>query len=582
MAGCEPASHEAALHDSAFRSPASSTPIIWVTWSDDAFAQAKREHKFVILDLEAVWCHWCHVMDQTTYNDPRVMQLIGDQYIAVRVDQDSRPDLSARYEDYGWPATIVFAPDGSEIVKRRGYINPAQMTAMLQAIIRDPTPGPSVEKAVAIIANDKSALSPEVRRTLEDRLSATYDNRLGAWGDNQKFLSWDNVEYCLVHANDPRYKQMARQTLTAQLQLLDPVWGGVYQYSTDGDWKHAHFEKIMQMQAENLRIDSQAYALWHEASDLQAAQAIQKYVRTFLTSPDGAFYTSQDADARPGEHSADYFALDDVHRRAAGVPRVDTHIYARENGWMIAALAQLYCASGGSQALEGAMHAAEWILSNRALPDGGFSHRASDPAGPYLGDTLAMGRAFLSLYTATANQEWLNHASAAAAFIDSHFRATVGFKTAADLTSIPEFDENVMLARFANLLFHYTGETSQRKVADHAMRYLSAPQIATRHGFVVGGVLLADRELSQDPIHITVLGAIEAHPSQELFYTAIAYFDQYKRVDFLDPKGTRPPNTDVEFPMLDKPAAFLCTQTACSAPMFDPAKLRDRLQKQTP
>jgi uncharacterized protein YyaL (SSP411 family) len=86
--------------------------IHWTTWSDDLFERARREHKFVLLDLEAVWCHWCHVMDQNTYSEPEVVALIGRKYIAVKVDQDSRPDISSRYEDWGWPATIVFGPDG--------------------------------------------------------------------------------------------------------------------------------------------------------------------------------------------------------------------------------------------------------------------------------------------------------------------------------------------------------------------------------------------------------------------------------------------------------------------------------------
>jgi hypothetical protein len=121
--------------------------IAWQPWSQEAFAAAGREHKFVIMDLEAVWCHWCHVMDETTYRDPGVIALMGSHYIALRVDQDSRPDLSNRYEEYGWPATIVFAADGSEIVRRRGYLTPAQMASMLQAIIDDPSPGPSVTGA---------------------------------------------------------------------------------------------------------------------------------------------------------------------------------------------------------------------------------------------------------------------------------------------------------------------------------------------------------------------------------------------------------------------------------------------------
>src|SRR5450432_2320114 len=115
----------------------------WNPWSTEVFARAKRENRFVLLDLEAVWCHWCHVMDATPYHDPAAVELLHSGHILVKVDQDSRPDLSARYEDYGWPATIVFDRDGHEIVKRQGYIAPREMVSMLRAIIADPAPGPS-------------------------------------------------------------------------------------------------------------------------------------------------------------------------------------------------------------------------------------------------------------------------------------------------------------------------------------------------------------------------------------------------------------------------------------------------------
>src|SRR5205807_10368506 len=137
--------------------------IAWQPWSEEAFEQAKREKKFILLDLEAVWCHWCHVMDETTYKTPEVIALIQSKYIPVRVDQDSRPDLSNRYEDYGWPATVVFGPDGGEIVKRRGYLPPKAMASMLQAIIDDPTPGPSVRAEEPVIAAAGAALSPQQR-----------------------------------------------------------------------------------------------------------------------------------------------------------------------------------------------------------------------------------------------------------------------------------------------------------------------------------------------------------------------------------------------------------------------------------
>ena len=202
--------------------------------------------------------------------------------------------------------------------------------------------------------------------------------------------------------------QQARQTLTAGLKLIDPVWGGVNQYSTDGDWSHAHFEKLLAFQAELMRTYSHAAVRWNEAGFMTAARNLHRYMHEFLRDPDGGFYVSQDADLVPGQHSADYFALDDAGRRRLGIPRVDRHLYSRENGWAISALVALSDVSGDSSALDEATGAARWVIANRALPGGGFRHDAVDPAGPYLADSLYMGRAFLDLYAATGERDWLD------------------------------------------------------------------------------------------------------------------------------------------------------------------------------
>jgi uncharacterized protein YyaL (SSP411 family) len=112
--------------------------IAWQGWSETAFAQAKRENRFVLLDLGAVWCHWCHVMERDTYGNPAVADLIKARYVPVRVDQNARPDLSRHYEHYGWPATVVFSADGQEIVKLRGYVpaarSPSSSTFLLTRV----------------------------------------------------------------------------------------------------------------------------------------------------------------------------------------------------------------------------------------------------------------------------------------------------------------------------------------------------------------------------------------------------------------------------------------------------------------
>jgi len=556
--------------------------IDWQPWSDGIFKQAAAQHKLVLLDLEAVWCHWCHVMDDVTYSEPRVIALIRENYIAVRVDQDSRPDLANRYENYGWPATILYKWDGTELAKRRGYIPPMPMASMLRAFADDPTPGPSVEPETSMTEAAGDFLSKDQITAMVSRFTSAYDSKQGGWGDAQKYLDWDNLEYCLT-SGTPQMDAMAQQTLTAGLHLIDPVWGGVDQYSLDGDWVHPHYEKIMPYQAETMRIYAMAASLWHQPQWLAPAEKIHGFLKTFLTSPDGAFYTSQDADPPGGMEALAYFGLDDAARRKAGVPRIDRHLYARENGLAITGLAALYAANGDPAALAEARRAAVWMLAHRALPGGGFSHDAHDAAGPYLADTLEMGRAFLALYKVTAERPWLAHAEAAADFISGKFSAPEGFATSATapgaaLKPVPETDENITLARFANLLAHYTGNAAYHAMAAHAMRYLASPSVVKSRGFTVAGILLANRNLSTEPTHITIVGAKDDPTARALFATALRDAPPYVRLEWYDRKEGPLPHADVEYPSLPIATAFLCAGNACSSPIRAPDALARKLE----
>ncbi len=566
--------------------PSDSPKLDWLPWSDSVFALAKQERRFVLLDLEAVWCHWCHVMDATTYQDPQVVALLRSRYLTVKVDQDSRPDLSNRYEDYGWPATVVFDAEGREIIKRQGYLSPKEMASALQAIIDDPTPGPSVEPEPRINFPANPLLSAELRTELEKNFLGGYDSDQGGWGIVHKYLDWDSVEYSLVLASrgNARAQRMARQTLTAGLNLLDPAWGGVYQYSTGGVWTEPHFEKIMLMQAEDMRIYALAYAQGRDPADLNAALSIHQFLTTFLLSPVGAFYTSQDADLIEGRHSAGYFRLGDAARRKLGVPRVDTHIYARENGWAVAALAALYGSTGDEQFLSEAIRGAQWIQQRRHLPGGGFRHGSRDVAGPYLGDSVAMARAFLALYESTGDRHWLTDAEVPMGYIEKHFKNNhaPGYLTAAVPTDHayqprPERDENVMLARVANLLFHYTGNAAYRRMTDVAMRYLAAPPIAQR--LPVASVLLVHDEVIRPPLHLTIVGHKDDPGARALFRAALRFPDGYKRLEWWDTREGKLPNPDVQYPELQKPAAFVCTNRTCSPPIFLPDELPEKIAR---
>jgi len=569
-------------------SPASAEAIKWSGWGDEVFSRAKAEQRFVILDLEAVWCHWCHVMEKTTYADPQVIDLMQSKYLPVKVDQDANPDLSSRYGDWGWPATIVFGPDGSEIAKIRGYIEPERMQALLKAVIDDPSPGPSVTAAFEVKPSTSAFLTKAQREELVKNYDESYEEALGAWGSTQKYIDADSLDYAMARAEagDATAIKRARQTLDAAIALIDPVWGGVFQYSESGSWSHPHFEKIMSFQAQYLREYSQAYALWQDPKYLEAARKIEGYLTTFLRDPNGAFYVSQDADL---DHDTDghvYYALDDAARRKLGMPRIDKNIYARENGWAISGLVAYFDVTNDAQALAIAERAAKWVNENRSLADGGFRHGDNDRGGPFLSDSSAMGQAFLDLYSATGKRDWLNAAAKSGDFIAASFRDEAGgfftSKTAEAKTGVfakpaKLIDDQIQVVRFMNLLDRYFGGGKYRPLATHAMQYLSGA--ATEMIRPLPGVLLADEENAVEPTHMTIVGHKDDPRAQALHTFARAYPARYKRLEWLDLREGALPNPDVEYPDLGEPAAFACSNRICSYPSFNAAELQATIKQ---
>jgi uncharacterized protein YyaL (SSP411 family) len=158
--------------------------IAWRPWSDAVFTEAQRDGKLVLLDMEAVWCHWCHVMDETTYQDPAVVKLLNERFIAVKVDQDGNPALSQRYEDWGWPATIMFDAKGRELAKERGYVEPAAMAQLLQTLIDKPEPIPEMPASKPAA---QALLTAQQKQVLGNRLETGYDSEHGGWGNRHKF-----------------------------------------------------------------------------------------------------------------------------------------------------------------------------------------------------------------------------------------------------------------------------------------------------------------------------------------------------------------------------------------------------------
>src|SRR5262249_49949960 len=115
--------------------PRAAMGFTFVDWSKDAFDRAAREGKLILIDGEAAWCHWCHVMDETTYRDPEVGRLLATNFVAIRVDIDARPDIAERYGDWGWPATILLSPTAEELGKFKGYLPPEKLREILTDVV---------------------------------------------------------------------------------------------------------------------------------------------------------------------------------------------------------------------------------------------------------------------------------------------------------------------------------------------------------------------------------------------------------------------------------------------------------------
>jgi uncharacterized protein YyaL (SSP411 family) len=566
-------------------------PIKWREWNEKLFRDAKQTKRYIVLDLNARWCHWCHFMEKRTYAHPEVRRVIDAGYLAVKVDQDANPDLASRYGDWGWPATIIFDPDGKEVIKLQGFQRPSRMYGVLYTILAHPERVPKLVQAPNA-SPGKTLLGKEQRERLISLLDVTFDMEHAGWGRRLKFLQPEVIEFALerARAGDAEMTTRVRRTLDAALALIDPVWGGMYQYSHERDWSAPHFEKIMTSQVNGVRLYTQAYKQFGDARYLAAAQSISRFMLQYLRRPDGAFYTSQDADVVHDLLGEAFYKLDGKARLALGrAPPIDMNTYARENGWAARGLLALYRTTGDSAYQVAAQKTLEWVLTNRALPGGGFSHGSRDRAGPYLSDTLAMGEAMLSFYMASGNEIWLKRAAEAADFIAGTFKhAEAGFVTArkssvsaqAFVKPFVNIEENIALARFTNLLRRTIGADRFHSIANHAMRHLTSDPVIVQRRFMLGTVL-ADNEMAIEPAHVTIVGKADDTSANALHRAALALPESYIRVDRWDPANGPMLNPDVPYPIMDRAAAFACANQICSLLVFSAKDLTATVEKMT-
>ncbi len=423
-------------------------------------------------------------------------------------------------------------------------------------------------------------------------LLKSYDRTNGGFGDVHRFIHGDTLEWTLERGRalerntDPAlWREVSARTLAGARHLIDPVWGGMFQYSEKLDWSAPHYEKLLNIQRDALRTYVLAWQIGHDPADLAAARDVARWLMDFMRAPSGAFHTSQDADAGPNLHGDAFYAKSDAQRRAGPQPPIDRNVYARENGWAIASLAALYDVTGDAALLAAAVRAFDWTLANRRAPNGGFGHARAADDDTHLGDTLAMAEAALALYRSTAERRYLALAvDLGEVIVRDHRDPAGGFMVrqpepgAKGVLAKPvkQIDENVATVRLLNLLARHTTRPAFRQAARHGMRYLIS---LAEDDLVVPGALLADRELLREPAHVTIVGAKDDPAAQALYAAARTYPTRYLRIEWLDRREGPLPAADIDYPEMPEAAAFACANGACSVPVFTVAEVHSIVAK---
>ncbi|HET9309048.1 MAG TPA: thioredoxin domain-containing protein, partial [Candidatus Sulfotelmatobacter sp.] len=322
---------------SAYLRSAMHQPIRWHEWGEEAFASAQRENKPMLLDIGAVWCHWCHVMDRESYDDPTIAEIVNEHFIAVKVDRDERPDIDGRYQaavqavsgQGGWPLTAFLTPDGKPFYggtyfpPNDGYGRPSFRRVLLSiANAYKEKHGDVVEQAKMVesaIAQSESfagrsgLVSPAMITAILESAQKMFDPQHGGFGQAPKFPHPSALEVLIERyargAGGPELRNIIVTTLERMARggVYDQLAGGFHRYSVDERWVVPHFEKMCYDNSELLKNYVHAYQATGEPFFAGVARDIVRWMDEWLSDRDrGGFYASQDADITMDD-DGDYF-----------------------------------------------------------------------------------------------------------------------------------------------------------------------------------------------------------------------------------------------------------------------------------
>jgi uncharacterized protein YyaL (SSP411 family) len=326
-------------------------PVEWYPWGDEAFEKAQRENKPIFLSIGYSTCHWCHVMEKESFEDPEVAGLMNDAFVSIKVDREERPDLDHIYMTVcqimsgsgGWPLTILMTPEKEPFISatyipkhsRFGRTGMVELIPKIKAVwdVRRHEvleSAKSVTNALQSLEQDTSgeAMDRPVLDKAYEELAKRFDRTYGGFGRAPKFPTAHNFLFLLRY-----WKRTGKESALAMVEkslqeirfggVYDQVGFGVHRYSTDREWLVPHFEKMLYDQAMLALACAEAYQATGKDVYAHTAREIFQYVLRDMRSPEGGFYSAEDADSE-GAEGKFYVWTEEEFRQILDTEEADT------------------------------------------------------------------------------------------------------------------------------------------------------------------------------------------------------------------------------------------------------------------
>jgi uncharacterized protein len=466
--------------------------IHWRPWGRDAFDEAARTDRLVLLNLGAAWCRAAHDMDETTFSDPAVIDMLNRDVVPVRVDGDRSPHVQDRYIGDGWPTNALLAPTG-EVFWSATQVDAAELRRVIRGVVeawRDRRSELEQEiqrrrKAMEAARSRRPTVALVRREAADDVLTGAqdlFDARHGGFGDAPKFVHAEAIELLMVQGErlrNPDWITIAERTLDGILagEIEDPVEGGFFHYALNADWTRPQVEKLLPVNARALSAFAFAAGRTGREDWRAAAERTVAWVESSL-SRDGLWAGSQFADA-------EYFVPQAAGRAGLPAPPVDDTVYAASSAMWVAALADAGRWIGRSDWIERSSAGLDTLLETMAAPGDSLVHYRGPGAEPIAGllvDLLHGARAAIAVAVAAERPDALAHARRLVRTMqDTLWDDAGGFtdhrQTADSLGALRfrdrPFQENSLAARLLLALARRTGERSYRAMAERILAPLS-------------------------------------------------------------------------------------------------------------